>query len=340
MSLAVEVQSLSKIFLQDARPIKTLDNISLSVESGAIFGIIGLSGAGKTTLLRCISTLDPSFSGTILIEGKKVDFQNTVSIQEIRKQIGMIFQHFLLLESRNVLENVYLPLELAKVPLEEREKKALDLLQLVGLDHKSQCYPSNLSGGEKQRVAIARALITSPRILFCDEITSSLDPKTTQEILHLLKNLHEEKRLTIILITHEMDVVRKICHKVAVLDQGKIIEQGSVVDIFSNPEKKLTKQLVQASPHELTHLLLQDLASHSLLVRLHFKGESAKEPILSKLISSLAIEINILSGWIDMIHSVPIGSLTITMQGSTEQKKEAFEFLAKHNVHYEVLHDA
>ncbi len=337
MPPAVEVSHLTKTFFANSKETIALENISLKVLSGEIFGIIGPSGAGKSTLLRCMSTLEPEFLGNISLQGEILDFKNKANIRKIRTQLGMIFQHFLLLESRNVLENILLPLELGRIPLKEMEKKGEELLSLVGLEKKRHCYPASLSGGEKQRVAIARALATSPQILFCDEATSSLDPKTTQEILDLLKNLNQIKKISIVLITHEMDVVRRICDQVAVISEGKILEQGSVLNVFTNPKKALTKQLVQTTTHELDLSYLKNLGADSLLLKLHFKGESAQKPLLSQLISELRLEINILSGWIDTIQSTAIGCLTITLKGTDVQKKQAFDFLQKNNVTYEVL---
>jgi D-methionine transport system ATP-binding protein len=337
MPFAVEVVNLTKKFFVGSKSVIALEDISLNISSGEIFGIIGPSGAGKSTLLRCMSTLESEFSGTISFQGDAFDFKNKTQIKKARARLGMIFQHFLLLESRNVFENILLPLEFAKVPLKEMEKKAEELLSLVGLEKKRHCYPASLSGGEKQRVAIARALATSPQVLFCDEATSSLDPKTTLEILDLLKKLNKAKGITIILITHEMDVVRRICDRVAVIDEGKILEEGNVLDLFTTPKEALTKKLVQTSSHELDISSLTDLDSESIILRLHFKGASAQKPLLSQLISQLHLEVNILSGWIDNIQSTSIGCLTITLKGTDVQKKKAFDFLKENNVSYEVL---
>ncbi len=337
MSFSIEVSGLTKKFFGGPKSVIALENISLNILSGEVFGIIGPSGAGKSTLLRCMSTLESDFSGVVAFQGETLDFQNKAQIRNARTFLGMIFQHFLLLESRNVLENILLPLEFAKVPSKAMQKKGEELLALVDLEKKRHCYPAALSGGEKQRVAIARALATSPQVLFCDEATSSLDPKTTLEILDLLKKLNQTKKITIVLITHEMDVVRRVCDRVAVINEGKILEQGKVLDVFAAPKQDLTKKLVQTTPHELDIPSLTDLDVDSLILRLHFKGASAQKPLLSQLISELKLEINILSGWIDTIQSTSIGSLTITLKGTDSQKKQAFDFLKNNNVSYEVL---
>lgn len=337
MSFAIEIEGLSKEFVRKSRKSMALDSVSLQIADGEIFGIIGASGAGKSTLLKCMSTLEPHFSGKVKVQGKDLKSLTKESMRDLRKEIGMIFQHFLLLESKTVLENILLPLEFSKASELEKEEKGNELLALTGLTLKKDAYPASLSGGEKQRVAIARALATSPQILFCDEATSALDPKTTQEILDLLKKLNQMKGLTVILITHEMDVVRKICHKVAVIDQGKIIEEGPVLEIFTSPKSHLTKSLVQTTSHELNLTHLEGLDSNSLLLTLHFKGDSAQKPILSQLISTLHLEVNILSGWIDMIGGTCLGSLTITLKGTPLQQEEAFKFFETNHVTYEVL---
>ena len=312
-----------------------LDDICLSVQKGEAFGIIGESGAGKSTLLKCLCSLEPISSGILHLHGKPYDFTDNKNLREARRKIGMIFQHFHLLNSRTVEENVALPLEIEKIDPKEIKKRVQNLLKLVGLDEKKDRYPNQLSGGEKQRVAIARALSNNPEILFCDEATSSLDPKTTTEILDLLKKLNKELSLTLVLITHEMDVIRKVCNKVAVMDKGKIVEQGSTLEVFNAPKHPKTQSLLQNTSHELDLSSLRTIDTDLLFLKLHFKGDSTQTPILSHLISTLGIEVNILSGWIDRIDGVPLGSLTVALK--CIHKEEVLLFLQNHNVLYEVL---
>lgn len=241
----IEIISISKTFRAKDKIIQALDNVSFSVEKGDIYGIIGLSGSGKSTLIRCMASLLQPSSGRILFEGKEIQSMTPNQLRQFRLSIGMVFQHFNLFSSHTALENVSYPLEIFKVPFEERQKRAEELLELVGLFSKKNVYPSFLSGGEKQRVGIARALSNQPKILLCDEATSALDPKTTSEVLNLLKMIHKKMGITVVLVTHQMEVVKSICNKVAVMEEGSIIEQGLVSEVFANPKHTTTKQLLQ-----------------------------------------------------------------------------------------------
>jgi D-methionine transport system ATP-binding protein len=264
-----------------------------------------------------------------LFKGRPFSFEDKKALKRERKKLAMIFQHFHLLKSRNVKDNILLPLEL------EGEKVNVDqIIEQVGLKDKENFFIENLSGGEKQRVAIARALAMQPEVLFCDEATSSLDPKSTEEILSLLRDLNKNLGLTIILITHEMDVVRKICHKVAVMSKGQIIEMGSTVEIFSNPKQALTKELVQKSPHEDLQAL-KEKEKDSIFITLHFKGDRTGSPLISWMIQELKIEVNIVGGWMDRIEGVLVGSLTIAIKGA--MSPSVFAFLDRHDMQYEVL---
>lgn len=301
--------------------VTTLD-CSLEVFEGDIFGIVGKSGAGKTTLLRCLSGLTPISSGTLVNHAKSW---------------AMIFQQLFLLESKTIYKNISLPLEIDKWPEDQIRSRVESLLQTVGLSHKIAAYPASLSGGEKQRVAIARALVKSPSLLFCDEATSALDPKTAHEILELLKTLNKQHDVTIVLITHDMNVIKKICTKVAILEKGNIIEQGSTLDLFYHPRNPSTQELVQNISHDLNLKSLKESYPNSFPLRLHFKGDSAKRPLLSQLISSYGLEVNILSGWIDTINQIPVGSLTITLSGTITQYEQAIFFFKQHQIAYEEL---
>ena len=265
----IEIKSLCKTFSTKNQKIEALNNINLSVKDGEIFGIIGLSGAGKSTLVRCINLLEKPDSGSVIIDGRDITKLKEKELLKLRASIGMIFQNFNLLEQRNVLKNVCYPLEIAGVKNEEAKKRALELLEVVGLSEKSRAYPSQLSGGQKQRVAIARALATNPKYILCDEATSALDPNTTASILSLLKEINEKMGVTIIVITHEMSVIERICDSVAVIDSGKIAETGRVCDIFSSPKSDTAKQLI------LPKLGRFDDDSGQKRLRLVFNGNSS-----------------------------------------------------------------
>lgn len=322
--MLIETKKLKKWFLGK----KALEDISLGIQKGEVFGVIGSSGAGKSTLLRCLSSLEEEFEGEVLFEGKPFSFKDKKALRSERRRLGMIFQHFHLLKSRTVKENIELPLE-----LEGRKGDVETVIRQVGLQGKENFAIGRLSGGEKQRVAIARALVMQPEILFCDEVTSSLDPKSTEEILSLLQELNRKLGLTLVLITHEMDVVRKICHRVAVMSEGRVIETGSTVEIFSNPKEPLTKKLVQKSSHE-DLAALKEKEPTALFLTLHFKGERTGSPLISWMIKELNIEVNIVAGWMDRIEGVLVGSLTVAIQGDASS---VFAFLQKHDMTYEVL---
>ena len=336
----VQVENVSKNFYKKSEVFAALSNISFNVEKGEIFGIMGQSGAGKSTLLKCLSSLEKPTSGQIKIAGEELTTLQGQRLRLFRKRMGMIFQHFNLLSSRTVGENIAFPLQLNEGKAEEVQKKVDDLLFLVGLSHKKDAYPSLLSGGEKQRVGIARALALAPEVLFCDEATSALDPNMTKEILHLLKDLNQTLGLTIILITHQMEVIKQICNKVAVIDKGEIVEMGTVSDIFSEPKHPTTKHFLQNSVHELPSTLFKNAGPNKQFLRLYFKGESAKEPIITQLIRSYEVSVNILLGWLDSLQDTTIGSLTVEISGDEVNRKQALSFLQKSGVRYEVLtHD-
>lgn len=259
------------------------------------------------------------------------------ALREFRQKMGMIFQHFNLLSSRTVGGNVSYPLEIYGHPLSFREERIDEVLGLVGLSAKKNIYPAHLSGGQKQRVGIARALASHPQVLLCDEATSALDPQTTRDILKLLKTLNTTLGLTIILITHEMDVVKEICNKVAVLDKGRVVEQGSVSEIFADPKTPTTKQFLQNTIHEVPPALLHAPTSRRKLLRLSFKGKEAAEPVISRMIRQFDVDVNILLGWLDSIEGLLIGNLVIDIEGEEERVTRALHYLEEKRVHYEVL---
>ncbi|MBY0529387.1 MAG: ATP-binding cassette domain-containing protein [Rhabdochlamydiaceae bacterium] len=246
----INIVGVSKTYSSGGKKIQALDQVNLTIDHKDIFGIIGLSGAGKSTLIRCLATLVFPSSGVILFDGKDLSLLDKKQLRHFRQNIGMIFQHFNLLSSRTVAENIAYPLEIASLNANRQQERVDELLNLVGLSHKKHAYPSSLSGGEKQRVGIARALACEPQVLLCDEATSALDPKTTQEILTLLKSINQQLGVTIVLITHEMEVIQEICNKVAVIESGKIVEEGFVADVFFNPTHTTTKEFLRSEPHE------------------------------------------------------------------------------------------
>ncbi len=333
----LSIYSLCKRYRQQGKIIHALQDISLNVEKQDIFGIMGLSGAGKSSLIRCIPRLNHPTSGNIYFYDKDIFQMTSKELREYRKKIGMIFQHFNLLSSRDVFSNIAYPLEIANTPPEKQHERVEELLKLVGLESKKHAYPSTLSGGEKQRVGIARALATHPKILLCDEATSALDPKTTKEILDLLSSIHKTLGITIILITHEMEVIKKICNKVAVLEQGKIIEQGLVSDVFFNPQTQTTKDLLERASHEIPPELLQNISPRRKLLKLRFKGTSATEPIISEIVRRFNVNANILLGWIDRLQSMSLGTLVVEFTGNPEDIEKSLDFLSSKNIHQEIV---
>lgn len=332
----IEIISLSKSY----HGLQVLSDLHLSIHAGEIFGIIGKSGAGKSTLLRCINLLERPDQGRILIEGKDILKLSSAKLREIRHQISMIFQHFNLLESKTVFENVALPMRIQHMDADVIEKKVKELLEFVGLSDKMHDYPKSLSGGQKQRVAIARALSTSPRILLCDEATSALDPETTQSILALLKEINVRFGITIVLITHEMEVIKQICHRVAVMSQGVIQEMLSLSEVFSHPES-IAKRLLYAhlSP-KLPSCLLKNISStptNKPLLRLYFEGEAATGPFISQTSRTLGLDINILLANIDRIEAVTCGILIIEINADQTLLNTFIKRCQDHHLTVEVI---
>lgn len=326
----IKVENLSKRF-QGAHALK---GINLVVQKGEIFGIIGMSGAGKSTLIRCLACLEKPTEGEIFLEDEKISALSAGQLRQARKNMGMIFQHFNLFASRTALENCVYPLEILRVPAHERMEKGKELLDLVGLKGKEGCYPLQLSGGERQRVAIARAIAGKPAVLLCDEATSSLDPRSTHAILDLLAQLNQKLGLTIVLITHEMEVIKQICSRLAVLEHGEIVEQGSTADLFATPRHPTTKRFLQSVTHSIPEHMLPRKEGQELL-RLTFTGKSAKEPIISRLIREHGVEVNILFGGIDVLKMDTIGNLVVALAGELRERERARQFLENAGVHWE-----
>ena len=339
----IQLQHISKVY-EGATRVEALKDISLNVKEGEIFGIIGQSGAGKSTLIRCINMLEAPTSGSVIVNGTDLTTLSTSALRKARKDIGMIFQHFNLLTSRTVFENVALPLELENKSKAEIQEKTTALLALVGLSDKHNVYPANLSGGQKQRVAIARALASDPKVLLCDEATSALDPATTQSILKLLKEINRTLGITILLITHEMEVVKRICDQVAVIDKGRLIEQGTVSEIFSNPKTELAQEFISSTFHiTLPEEYLENLsdtpkhAKSYPIIKFEFTGRSVDAPLLSQASKKFGVELSILTSQIDYAGGVKFGFTIAEVEGDEDAITQAKVYLMENNVRVEVL---
>ncbi len=344
----INLEHINKTFQKGGKTIKALDNISLKIHQGEIFGIIGFSGAGKSTLVRCINLLErPDEGSKVTVDGKELTTLSTSKLRSARAGIGMIFQHFNLMPSRNVLENVIFPLAYRGIPKEEQIAKAKKLLSLVDLSDRIENYPSELSGGQKQRVAIARALASDPKVLLCDEATSALDPQTTKEILALLKDLNIRLGITIVVITHEMAVVKDICSRVAVLENGRLVEQGDIFEVFSNPQKEVTRRFVAAASNlsKVDNILklhpdVINLKSGQSLIRLSYLDRGVSEPLISTITQRFSLVMNILFADIDLINGAPIGGTVGIIDGEKNNFEKAITWLKAKNVHVEVLKNA
>lgn len=328
----IEIESVTKQY----NHVTAVDSVNLAIRQGEIFGIIGYSGAGKSTLLRCLNLLERPTEGKIFIDGKDLTSLSDREVRKERQKIGMIFQHFHLVSSKTVFENVAFSLKAAGKPKEEINKRVPELLEMVGLSDRSNHYPAQLSGGQKQRVGIARALANDPKVLLCDEATSALDPTTTKSILQLLKKINETLGITIVLITHEMEVVQDICHRVAVMENGKVVEFADVYDIFANPKTALSKQFVQ-TVHSLAlpKRLLEKRKGP--IVQITFQGESAEEAVISETLRQFDVNANILHGQISYIQDRPLGTLIIEMIGAHSDVQQAIDFITKRTNQLEVL---
>jgi D-methionine transport system ATP-binding protein len=339
----IELKNVSKIFHKKGGDVTALSDVSLRVSKGEIFGVIGSSGAGKSTLIRCLNLLEKPTAGEVIVDGENLLKLTPRRLSQERRHIGMIFQHFNLLSSRTVYENVAFPLELSKTPKHEISERVTELLTLVGLQDKAHEYPATLSGGQKQRVAIARTLANSPKVLLCDEATSALDPETTRSILALLKDINQRFQITILLITHEMTVVKAICDKVAVISEGKLIEQGTVSQIFSNPRTELTRQFIASSLHftvppEYERRLspLQGWQQHPL-VKLEFNGESTSLPVFSEASRLFGVNNHIVSAQMDYAGGVKFGIMLVEVSGGEDNTKKAIDFYKDHQIKVEIL---
>lgn len=337
----INVNAVKKIYSSRSGTVTAVDHVDLTIHSGEIFGIIGYSGAGKSTLIRMLNGLELPTEGSVSVAGHEVSKIKGSKLRKARQEISMIFQHFNLLWSRTVKENIAFPLEIAGVKKTAREKKVLELIKLVGLEGREDAYPSQLSGGQKQRVGIARALASNPKVLLCDEATSALDPQTTDAILDLLVDINKRLGLTIVLITHEMHVIRKICHRVAVMEEGKVVETGPVIDVFKKPQKEITKRFVQQviEPEEVKDTIDHLIAHYKTgsIVMLGFVGESAEQPVITNLIRSFPVSVNIIQGKISPTQNGSYGTLYIHLDGEKEEIDKAIQYLHAQEISVEVL---
>ncbi|OCB75751.1 D-methionine ABC transporter, ATP-binding protein [Flavobacterium piscis] len=339
----IELKNITKNFHQKNRVVSALSDVSLKVPQGKIFGVIGTSGAGKSTLIRCVNLLERPTSGEIIVDGKSLLQLSNAQLAIERRQIGMIFQHFNLLSSRTVFENVAFPLELVGASKDAIRTRVFELLELVGLAEKANDYPASLSGGQKQRVAIARTLANNPKVLLCDEATSALDPATTRSILNLLKDINRRLNITILLITHQMEVVKSICDEVAVISHGKLIEQGSVGEIFADPKHELTKEFIASSLHldiprvYQERLQKEDAEGLSPLLRLEMTGKSVNEPVISEVSRLFDTNFKIVSAQMDQAGDVNFGVMLIELSGKRENYEAAIEYFISKHIKTEII---
>ncbi|MBP3656273.1 MAG: ATP-binding cassette domain-containing protein [Clostridia bacterium] len=328
----IELRHVSKTFDTGSKDkqVHAVRDVSLTIADGEIFGIIGFSGAGKSTLVRCINLLERPTSGSVIIDGEDLTAFSEKKLRQARKKIGMIFQHFNLMNSRTVYDNVAYPLLGSKMDRETKRRKVLELLDIVGLTDKAEAYPSQLSGGQKQRVAIARALANNPKVLLCDEATSALDPQTTQDILRLLRQLRERLNLTIVLITHEMAVVKQICTRVAVMEDGQVVEEGKIYDVFSSPQQPITRRFIRTTTHieGIEELLRNDPAALGLepgdtVVRYDCSGDRTSQASVSRISREYGVDISIIFGNVEMLLDTPFGTMIVVFRGEESAVKAA-----------------
>ncbi|MGP4076805.1 methionine ABC transporter ATP-binding protein [Halobacillus sp. K22] len=329
----IDFEGVSKIYEHNGNELRAVDQVDLTVNKGEIFEVIGYSGAGKSTLVRLVNLLEYPSEGRLLVDGKDLTQLSKPELRKVRKRIGMIFQHFNLLESKTVRHNVAFPLAISGVSKKDIDARVEEILEFVGLSDKARQYPDQLSGGQKQRVGIARALATSPDILLCDEATSALDPETTKSILKLLRRVRDEYNITILMITHEMNVVREVCDRIAVMEHGRVIEQGSIFDLFSQPEHPTTKNFVRTvMENEIPASILEGIEKRGAsrhIYRVTFVDESAGQPVLSQISKSYEVEVNVLFGQITELQGIPFGHLVVELQGEDKEIVRAIDSIQR-----------
>ena len=342
----IRLENVSKTFTDSNKEVHAVNNVSLTINDGDIFGIIGFSGAGKSTLVRCINLLEKPTDGKVFVDDAEITALSGKELRKARKKIGMIFQHFNLMPSRTIFGNVAYPLRGSGFSKEEIKEKVHHLLELVGISEKENAFPSQLSGGQKQRVAIARALANDPSILLCDEATSALDPQTTKSILKLLQQLNQTLGITVVVITHEMAVVKEICNRVAVMDHGDVVEEGEVFHVFASPKEPLTRSFIKTTSNlqKIEELIAADspvvaTKKGELIVRLTYVEKNTSEPLISTVTQKFGIILNIVFADVEIVQNAPIGGTVAIVSGESSRIDEALQYLRDKNVGVEVIKD-
>ena len=342
----IRLENVSKTFTDSNKEVHAVNNVSLTINDGDIFGIIGFSGAGKSTLVRCINLLEKPTEGKVFVDDAEITALSGKELRKARKKIGMIFQHFNLMPSRTIFGNVAYPLRGSGLSKEEISEKVHHLLELVGISEKENAFPSQLSGGQKQRVAIARALANDPSILLCDEATSALDPQTTKSILKLLQQLNQTLGITVVVITHEMAVVKEICNRVAVMDHGDVVEEGEVFHVFASPKEPLTRSFIKTTSNlqKIEELIAADspvvaTKKGELIVRLSYVEKNTSEPLISTVTQKFGIILNIVFADVEIVQNAPIGGTVAIVSGEGSRIDEALQYLRDKNVGVEVIKD-
>ena len=342
----IQLEHITKTFRSGSASVEAVKDVSLTIHDGEIYGIIGFSGAGKSTLVRCINLLERPTEGKVLVDGKELTALSEAQLRQARKKIGMIFQHFNLLPSRTVFGNIAYPLKGSGLSKAEIAQKVRQLLELVDMTEKENAYPSQLSGGQKQRVAIARALANNPTVLLCDEATSALDPQTTHSILQLLKRLNQQLGITVVLITHQMDAVKEICGRVAVMESGKVVEEGDVFSIFAEPKQPITKEFIRPTSnlYRINELLESDSETVQIkpgekLVRFSYREKNVSEALVSEISRNFHLNVNIIYSQIELIQGAPLGGLVAILSGKADEMEAAIQWLLSKNVKVEVIRD-
>lgn len=342
----IRLENVSKTFTDSNKEVHAVNNVSLTINDGDIFGIIGFSGAGKSTLVRCINLLEKPTDGKVFVDDAEITALSGKELRKARKKIGMIFQHFNLMPSRTIFGNVAYPLRGSGFSKEEIKEKVHHLLELVGISEKENAFPSQLSGGQKQRVAIARAFANDPSILLCDEATSALDPQTTKSILKLLQQLNQTLGITVVVITHEMAVVKEICNRVAVMDHGDVVEEGEVFHVFASPKEPLTRSFIKTTSNlqKIEELIEADspvvaTKKGELIVRLTYVEKNTSEPLISTVTQKFGIILNIVFADVEIVQNAPIGGTVAIVSGEGSRIDEALQYLRDKNVGVEVIKD-
>ena len=337
-SCVIEIRHLCKTYGNGPSRVEALRDINIGIRKGEVFGFIGQSGAGKSSLVRCLAALETATSGQILVDGVELSTLRGRRLQEYRRKLGLVFQHFNLLMNSTVFENVAFPLRVARKPKAYINQRVTELLEMVGLPDKRDAYPAQLSGGQKQRVGIARALAAEPDIVMCDEATSALDPATTESIMELIRDINKKMGITFIIITHEMEVIKHVCDRVAILEDGRVIEEGSVVDVCAYPKTETAKRFFRLVDTALTNKAYQQaLRVPGVLAKLSFVGDSTPEPFVSECVNKFGVVVSILSGNIAEVGDTLVGNLVVKIRGTDEAIANALEYMQEHGVRADIL---